>query len=384
MQLTPHITPQTGSSASSANPTQPPIRTGVIGFGLAGRVFHAPFIHAVNGLHLAAIVQRTGDEAAQCYPGTTVYRTVEALLQSDVALVIVATPNETHVPLARAALLAGKHVVIDKPFGPTTAEALELEALGQQTGRLVLPFHNRRFDGDFLTLKQLLHTGETGRPITLRSRFDRFRPLPRTDTWKEAEGPQNGLLMDLGPHLVDQALVLFGRPQTLQASVRTDRDTGLIEDAFDLTLTFPQQHRTVRVELGATVLAASPEPRFRLQGTQGSFVKLGVDPQEPALVAGSTVPPQDSNEDWLTESPAHWGTLTTAPDPAQPADLRSRPVPTERCDYRRFYEAVAAALHHGTPPPATARDAVRVARLLDLAHESSRSGATLQIPDKDW
>ncbi len=361
-----------------------PIRTGVIGYGLAGRVFHAPFVAAVGGLQLAAIVQRNGDEAGRHYPNTTIYRSVDELLASDVELVVVATPNETHVPMARAALLAGKHVVIDKPFAPTWAEALELESLGLQTGRMLVPFHNRRFDGDFLTLQMLLRESAVGRAVTLRSRFDRFRPIPRQGTWKEEAGLQNGLLLDLGSHLVDQALVLFGRPDTLQASVRTDRDDSLIEDAFDIVLQFRQNGYNVRVEVGSTMTAAVYEPRFRLEGTHGAFVKMGLDPQEPALVDGATVPPQGSTEDWLTEQESAWGTLTTAPDPAQPATLQTRTVPTMRGDYRRFYAGVADALHHGSAPPVTPRDAVRLARLLELARESSRTGAAITVPEKDW
>ncbi len=362
----------------------PPVRAGVIGFGLAGRVFHAPFIHAVNGLELAAIVQRTGDDAAQRFPDATIFRAAEDLLRSDIELVVIATPNETHVPLARAALRAGKHVVIDKPFSPTSAEALELEALGVEAGRLLVPFHNRRFDGDFLTLQALLASHDVGRVVSLRSRFDRFRPQQRSNTWKEAEGPQNGLLMDLGPHLVDQALVLFGRPQTLNASVRLDRDTRTIEDAFDITLTFEVGGRSVRVELGASMLAAAPEPRFRLLGTRGAFLKEGVDPQEPALIRGAVLPPEGSPEIWLEEAEAQWGVLTTVADPAQPAALQTRSVPTRPGDYRRFYEAVAQALSSGGRPPATPRDAVHVALLLELARESSRTGMTLTLAERAW
>lgn len=361
-----------------------PISTGVIGFGLAGRVFHAPFVHAVKGLRLDAIVQRSGAEAATRYPHAAVFRTVDELLHSGVQLVVIATPNATHVPLAREALSAGKHVVIDKPFAPTVAEALELEALARAGNRLLVPFHNRRFDGDFLTLRKLLQEGRVGRAVTLRSRFDRFRPVPREGTWKEAEGAQNGLLMDLGPHLIDQALTLFGRPETVQASVRTDRDTGTIEDAFDVVLQFAVEGKPLRVELGATMLAAVSEPRFRLLGTHGEFIKFGVDPQEPALVGGATVPPEGSSQDWLTEDKQHWGTLTTAADPATPGTLESCAMPTERGDYRYFYEAVAAALHGTGEPPATSRDAVRVARLIELARESSRTGTTLAVPAKDW
>ncbi|WP_419806426.1 Gfo/Idh/MocA family oxidoreductase [Terriglobus sp.] len=361
------------------------IRTGVIGFGLAGRVFHAPFVHAARGLDLHSIVQRNGDEAARAFPHAQVLRLADDLFHSDVELVVVGTPNNTHVPLARAAIEAGKHVVIDKPFAPTSAEAEELEALAQKQGVLLAPFHNRRFDGDFLTLRKLLDEGSLGRPVTLLSRFDRFRPVPRPNTWKETEGAEHGLLMDLGPHLVDQSLVLFGRPESITADVRTDRDATNIEDAFDITLHFERDGRKIRVDLGSTMIAAEPQPRFLLHGTAGSFRKSGVDPQEPAILAGATVPAQaEAADEWFTEDRAAWGTLTTPVHPGDPTRLRSEPVPTERGNYRVFYQGIAEAIRDGATPPTTPRDAIRVARLLEMARESSRTGRTLPVSPETW
>ncbi len=361
-----------------------PVRAGVVGFGLAGRVFHAAFIAAVPALSLQGIVQRTGNDAARAYPAATVYRTLEELLQSDVELVVIATPNATHVEFATAAVKAGKHVVIDKPFAPTLAGALELEEVAREYGRLVVPFHNRRFDGDFLTVEKLLREGAVGRPVTFRSRFDRFRPVPRENTWKEAEGEQNGLLMDLGPHVVDQALALFGTPRTVWGSVRRDRDASRIEDAFDIVLEFERDGRCVRAELGATMLAAAPEPRFRVEGTQGSYIKSGLDPQEPAIVGGAVVPQVGSGDDWLLEPEDRWGTLITAVNPANPGELTTKQVPTERGDYRTFYQAIAQAIRHGDAPPMTPRDAVRVAAVLEMARESSRTGKALQVNGNEW
>lgn len=364
------------------------IRTGVIGFGLAGRVFHAPFVNAVPGLDLVSIVQRNGDEAARAYPAAQVLRSAEELFRSDAELVVVGTPNRTHVPLARAALQAGKHVVIDKPFAPTSAEAEELESLAQRQGVLLAPFHNRRFDGDFLTLQRLLQESAVGRPVTLVSRFDRFRPAPRPNTWKETEGVEHGLLMDLGPHLVDQVLLLFGRPTGITADVRSDRDATNIEDAFDITLHFGSAEdaggRAVRVDVGSSMLAADPQPRFLLHGTAGSFRKTGVDPQEPAILSGAAVPPLRDDDSWLQENSDAFGTLTTAADPQQPADLQRQVVPTERGDYRRFYQGIADAITSGATPPTTPRDGIRVARLLELARESSRSRQTLPVPADTW
>src|SRR5271154_2658920 len=216
------------------------IKVAVIGFGLAGRVFHAPFVSAVPGLKLSSIVQRNGDEAARAYPHITILRSVEEALASNSDLVVIGTPNETHYPLAKQALLAGKHVVVDKPFAATSDQALELKELGLKQRRVLAPFHNRRWDGDFLSVKKILKDESVGRLVTYESHFDRFRPVPRENSWKEGASGCNGLLFDLAPHLVDQVLTLFGVPEGITASVRMDRDSTDIEDAFDITLEYPK------------------------------------------------------------------------------------------------------------------------------------------------
>jgi len=339
----------------------------------------------VPELELAAIVQRSGEAAAMAYPDVTVYRSVEDLLASDVELIVVGTPNATHFPFAKQALQAGKHVVVDKPFAPSSSEAKELESIAVEGGLVLAPFHNRRWDGDFLTLKEIIADGNVGRVSTLESHFDRFRPLPRVGTWKEAEGSENGMLMDLGPHLVDQALVLFGRPESITASVRSDRDSSGIEDAFDITLRFTHQGNPLLVHARATMLAAEPAPRFRVHGTLGSFVKWGLDPQEPTIAGGAKVPSlSDTAAIWLAEPESAWGTLTTAPDPAKPETLERRKVPTARGDYRGYYRNIASAILGEGELAVTARDGFRAIRLLELARESSKAGCTLQVNDGDW
>src|ERR1700722_15107575 len=314
---------------------------GVIGFGLAGKVFHAPFVSAVPGLKLEAIVQRKGDEAARAYPKIRILRSVnEALKDSAVQLIVVATPNETHFELAKQALLAGKHVVIDKPFAATSTEAKELKELAEKQGVVLVPFHNRRWDGDFRTVQRLLAEEAVGRLVTYESHMDRFRPLPRENTWKEGANSANGLLMDLGPHLVDQALTLFGPPIGITASVRKDRDLTEIEDAFDITLEYPR----LRAHCRSSMLAADAAPRFLLHGTRGSYKKYGLDPQEPALVGGAKVPRMGEGE-WLAEPETQWGTLTVAPVPADPANLERTKVPTEPGDYRLYYANVRDAIN---------------------------------------
>jgi predicted dehydrogenase len=352
------------------------IGVAVIGFGLAGRVFHAPFVSAVPGLKLEAIVQRKGDEAGKAYPKARILRSVdEALLDNSISLIVVGTPNETHFDLARRALAAGKHVVIDKPFAASSSEARQLIEIATEKKLVLAPFHNRRWDGDFLTLRKILDSGALGRLVTFESHFDRFRPLPREATWKEASNAANGMLFDLGPHLVDQAVALFGAPQAITASVRRDRDKTEIEDAFDIVLRYPGMLAICR----ATMLAAEPAPRFLVHGTLGSFRKYGLDPQEPALVGGATVPVMGDSREWLAEPEPAWGTLVVAPNPAEPGQLNRTTVKTELGDYRGFYANVRDAVLGTAPLAVTSEDGFRVVRLLEMARESSAKGRTLEV-----
>lgn len=357
------------------------IGVGVIGYGLGGRVFHAPFISAVPGLRLAAIMQRSGDEAAKAYPETKIQRSLNEMLHDKaIDLVVVSTPNETHFVLAKRALEAGKHVVIDKPFSSTSDEALELGRLAGSKGLLAIPFHNRRWDGDFLTVKKLLKEQPLGRLVTFESHFDRFRPVPRENTWKEAENPANGMLFDLGPHLVDQVLALFGPPAGITASVRSDRDETAIEDAFDITLHYKGKGGKGMLAFCRTsYLACDNAPRFVLHGTLGSFKKYGLDPQEPTLVGGARVPLMGSREVWLQEKEAAWGKLTVAPVPSDPAMLVERHVKTELGDYRGFYANVRDAVLGKAELAVTAEDGYRAVRLLEMARQSAKKGRTLKV-----
>jgi predicted dehydrogenase len=357
------------------------IGVAVIGFGLAGQVFHAPFVSAVPGLKLEGIVQRTGDAAAKAYPSARILRSAEeALKDAKVQLVVVGTPNETHFGLAKQALLAGKHVVIDKPFAATSAEAGELKELAEKQGLVLAPFHNRRWDGDFLTVRRLLAEEAVGRLVTYESHFDRFRPLPRENTWKEGANAANGLLMDLGPHLVDQALALFGAPVGITASVRKDRDKTDIEDAFDITLEYPgySGEHGLRAHCRSSMLAADAAPRFLLHGTKGSFKKYGLDPQEPALVGGAKVPRMGEGE-WLAEPESQWGTLAVAPVLADPGNLVRTKVKTELGDYRGYYANVRDAIGGVATLAVTPEDGWRTVKLLEMARESWAVGRTLKV-----
>ncbi|SNS79320.1 Predicted dehydrogenase [Granulicella rosea] len=358
------------------------INVGIIGFGLGTRVFHAPFVSAVPGLHLHAIVQRKGDEAAEAYPAVRILRSSDELFADPaIDLIVVSTPNETHYELAHKALTAGKHVVIDKPFAATSDECLALIALASSKGLVVAPFHNRRWDGDFKTVRGLVETEKLGRLVTFESHFDRYRPIPRENTWKEAGNPANGLLFDLGPHLVDQALALFGDPASITASVRTDRDDTAIEDAFDITLSFPDwQGHGLRAHCRSSMIAADAAPRFLLHGTAGSFRKYGLDPQEPTLLAGSHPPVMGPAPDsWLRDDESCWGTLTIAPVLADPGTLVRTKVETALGDYRDFYANVRDAVKGAAPLAVPSEAGYKVIKLLELARVSSAEGRTLPV-----
>jgi scyllo-inositol 2-dehydrogenase (NADP+) len=365
-----------------------PIRTAVIGYGLAVRVFHCPFISAVPGLALTGIAQRTGDTAAAAYPNATIFRTPEdAFLDPAIDLIVIATPNTTHTELTAAALRAGKHVVVDKPLATSSADARDLIDLAASEKRILAPFHNRRYDGDFLTVKKLLTEGTLGRVTHIMSRFDRFRPIQRPGTWKETGGLLNGMLFDLGPHLVDQAIALFGPPDRITASDRRERDHTDIDDAFNIVLDYANPSfngvplgKPLRYTCEASMLAADPSPRFQVQGTLGAYTKRGVDPQEPTILNTPQRPPiMGSPQPWLPEPESSWGTLFVATKTTEPIELSTQLLPTETGDYRRFYANVRDAIHGAAPLAIPAEDAFKTLRLLELAIESSHHCRTLDV-----
>lgn len=353
-----------------------PICVGLVGFGFAGRTFHAPVISGVEGMRLTAILQRHSDDAAQTYPDARVVRSLpEMLALASVSLIVVATPNDSHFAIAKECLLAGRDVVIDKPFAPTYAEAAELASLAESRGRTLSVYQNRRWDGDFKTLQKLIASEDLGRIVTYESHFDRFRPARRPGAWREQSGPGAGVLFDLGPHLIDQVLVLFGTPDAIGADVRLERDGAVADDAFDITLYYPG----LRACLRATMLASRPGPHFVVHGTRGSYIKFGLDPQEDALKRGER-PAHGSREsnNWGREPDEAWGTVTIGAAgssnergiPAQASEERR--VPTEPGDYRGYYENVRDAILGKSALAVTPTAALRVMRVIELARQSSR------------
>ena len=343
------------------------IDVGLIGFGLAGRAFHAPVIRATPGLRLAAILQRHGNEAAEKYPDVRVVRSVEEFLNiRGIRLVVIATPNETHAPIARQCLEAGRDLVVDKPFATTLQEAAELVELARKYGRLITVYQNRRFDGDFQAIRQIVADGTLGRIVRFETNYDRFRPDLKPGAWRERVGPGAGILFDLAPHLIDHALVLFGLPEAVTADVRVERAVAVVDDAFDVMLHYPAGMRAV---LRSTMLAAAPRPRFVLHGTRGSFFKQSFDPQEINLRHGH-IP---ESGPWGGEPQEDWGVLTTMENDI----VIKRSVPSATSDYRDYYANARDAILGRATLAVTPEHALDVMRVLEMAQESSRTRCTI-------
>ena len=327
------------------------IRVGLVGYGLAGSVFHAPLIRACERMELTVVLTSRDVRCA--------VRSLDELIdRSD--LVVVASPNATHFSIARQALEAGRHVVVDKPLAVTVDEADELIRIARERQRLLSVFHNRRWDSDVLTVRKLLP--RLGEIMLFEANWDRFRPEIKRG-WRELPEPGGGLFNDLGPHLIDQALQLFGKPDAIDADIFAQRRDAMVDDYFDVTLHYGPR----RVCLRSSTLVAAPRPRFAVHGTRGSFVKSGLDPQEAQLKAG--LDPSDP----VFSVDRNDGTLVH-PDGSKEV------IPTARGNYRAYYEAIAATILDGAPAPVTGEDARDGLALIDLARRASAEGRRLPVP----
>ncbi|MDE3205725.1 MAG: Gfo/Idh/MocA family oxidoreductase [Acidobacteriota bacterium] len=357
-------------------PEQAPVRTALVGFGFGGSVFHAPFIEAEPRLDLVAIV--TADPGRQAaarlrYPDAEVVATPGELLRRDdgADLVVISTPNRTHVPLAEEFLGAGRHLVVDKPVAPSATDVRRLAAEARRAGRLLVPFHNRRWDADFRTLQALLEQGRLGRLHRLESRYERWQPtvdVTAGRAWKRDPTPGHGggILYDLGTHLIDQACLLLGRPQSVYAEVGSVRPGAEVDDDVFVGLTFAGG---VRAHLWTSAVAAQRGPRFRALGGEAAYVKFGMDPQESALVGGA----RPGGPGWGEEPPAAWG--------AWHAGDSSEAVPSLPGDYGLFYRGLASALLDGTPPPVGPADALLVAEIIEAAQVSAGQGRVVTLTE---
>jgi len=336
------------------------IHTAVVGFGLSGRVFHAPFLHVHPGFELRSIVTTSGD-AKGIYPKAQITQHYEEVLaDKDVDLIVICTPNLLHCTQAKQAFEAGKHVVIEKPITPASAEASLLMKLAEESGKRLFPYHNRRWDGDFLTLKEIIRNKTLGRLVEFESHFDRFAPVLKADNWRYTMKAGGGTLYDLGIHLIDQAVCLFGEPQAVFCRMFNQREHSMVDDSFDLKLIYEE----LNVTLKAGVFVKEPGPRFILHGTRGSFVKCGLDPQEEALRKGR----MPGGKDWGKEDKSRWGILNTEIE----GQSSREKVETLPGSYMVFYDQVYEGIVHGKEHDVSPEQAVTNLRIIEKAVESHR------------
>lgn len=341
------------------------IRVGLIGYGYASKTFHAPLIVGTPGMELAAISSSDAAKVHADWPAMTVVSDPQTLFNDpSIDLIVIPTPNDTHFPLAQQAMAAGKHVVVDKPFTVTLSQAQQLQQQAEQSGQLLSVFHNRRWDSDFLTLKALLKDGSLGEVVYFESHFDRFRPEVR-QRWREQGGAGSGIWYDLAPHLIDQALQLFGMPQTLFVDLGELRPGSQSVDYFHAVLNYG--HR--RVVLHGTVLAAAETARYIVHGTQGSFIKYGLDPQEDRLKAGERLPQADWGYDMRD------GVVTLSRDGL----LAEKPLLTIPGNYPAYYAAIRDAVNGQGANPVPASEAIKVMEMIELGIEAAKQQKALPV-----
>ena len=340
------------------------IKVGVIGCGYAAKTFHIPLITVSDSFELTAISSSQGQALKSQFPQVSVFDRAEDLIaNADVNLVVITAPNNSHYPIAKKCLENGLNVIVEKPMVTTSAEAQELGNIARQGSLLLSVFHNRRWDGDFLTVKRLIANQRLGDLRLFESHFDRFRPTVR-QRWREQPGQGSGIWFDLGSHLVDQALNLFGLPEALTARCLPLREGSKTTDYFHVQL----HYKNHEVVLHASSFSAAPNNRFRLEGTKASFTKYGLDPQEQQLKDGAN--PKDSH--YGVEDELNYGRLYS--------ESSSEPIETDQGCYQQYYIGISAALESGADNPVNPQDGVEVLKILELAEESSANGIRLAVP----
>ncbi|AJI95821.1 putative oxidoreductase [Yersinia ruckeri] len=341
------------------------IKVGLVGYGYASKTFHAPLIVGTPDMSLVAISSSDARKVLADWPSMTVVNDPQLLFEDPaIDVIVIPTPNDTHFPLAQRALAAGKHVVVDKPFTVTLSQANELKRQADEAGLLLSVFHNRRWDSDFLTVKSLLKEGALGDVVYFESHFDRFRPEIR-QRWREQPGVGSGIWYDLGPHLLDQALQLFGLPETLNVDLGLLRPGAQSVDYFHATLGYSRR----RVVLHGTVLAAAETARYIMHGTKGSYIKYGLDPQEDRLKAGESLPQIDWGYDMRD------GVVTLS----QNGELTETPLLTIPGNYPAYYAGIRDAILNGAANPVPAADAIQVMELIELGLESDKHKKALPV-----
>ena len=345
-----------------------PVKTGIASFGMSGMVFHGPLLDAHPDFKITNILERTHELSRGRFAGARIIRHFKDLCDDpETELIIVNTPDHTHFELARQALAAGKHVIVEKPFTLAYDEARQLIRLADEKGLLLSVFQNRRWDGDFMTVRQVVEKKLLGRLVEFESHFDRFRNDVREETWKEDPAAGTGTLYNLGSHMIDQALVLFGLPEGVRADVRILRPGGKVDDSFEILLKYSELKVTVR----GSYLVKEPGPRYTLHGTEGSFLKWGLDPQEDALKDGR----KPGSGNWGTDLPKDYGLLNTT---FEGLHYRGR-IETLPGNYLSFYDNIFRAIREGATLAVTAEEGADVVRVIEAAYRSAREERMIGI-----
>jgi scyllo-inositol 2-dehydrogenase (NADP+) len=344
------------------------IQTGIVGYGLSGRYFHAPFLKVHPRFNVRKVVERSSLASRELFPKAKIVKDFDSVINdSEIELVIIATTNDYHYPMAKASLQKGKHVVVEKPFTLNSRDAGELIALAEKKNRKIFVFQNRRWDGDYLTICKLLKSGALGEINEFEAHFDRYRPKLTTRVWREEEKKGGGVLFDLGPHLIDQALQLFGIPDKLSAAIEIQRKASKVDDYFRLVL----YYKKMKAILTAGMMVKDPGPRYIIHGAIGSFIKYGIDPQEEELRKGTM--PGDAS--WGMEDPEYWGLITI-----DYADLNIHgSVETEPGNYMEFYNNIYNVLTKKASASIKPAEARNVIRIIELARESNSKKKDIKV-----
>lgn len=344
------------------------LNIGIASFGMSGKLFHAPLLSHHKKFRIKQIVERTKHEVPSLYPQVQVARSLEELLRDDeIDIVVVNTPDTIHLPHAKLCLEAGKHVVVEKPFTQTAEQARELIELAKRKEKILTSFQNRRWDSDFLTVQKILNEKTLGRLVDYEAHFDRYRVAVPQNTWKEKVSAGAGVLANLGSHMIDQALVLFGMPEAVTGDLKVMRTGGEVDDWYNIFLHYPD----VNINLKSSFLVKEPGPRYILHGTQGSFHKYGLDPQEEALKAGK----KPTDPDWGHETEEFWGTLTTEKDGiTQRKKIESLPG-----NYSGFYDDLYESVVHGKELSVKPEEALNYVRIIEAVRNSSKMRTTVVL-----
>jgi len=348
------------------------IKTGLAAFGMSGRVFHAPFLEANPNFELTAIVERTKQLSRDAYPNSRIVQSFEELLEiEEIELVVVNTPDDTHYSFTKKAIQAGKHVVVEKPFTTSTAKGYELIEMAKEKGVSLSVFQNRRWDTDFLTVKKVLESKNLGRLVEFESTFPRYRNFLRPNSWKERAGDGAGITYNLGSHLIDQAIQLFGKPKAVFARLEAMRTGSVVDDYMLIHFIQPEFAPKVSITLKASYLMKEPEPRFILHGVQGSYIKHGFDPQEALLSQGCS--PNKPN--WGEEDEENWGTIHAS---TVNGEVRKK-VPSIPGNYGAFYSNIYEHLRKNEPLLTDAKTVMDTLHVIEAAFESNRSKQVVSL-----